>query len=416
MAQVGIREFDGKNIIKQAANNNKAPLKIKSLLYKAGDSFLKLEKKHPFLKKEKLIVKPDQLFGRRGKYGLVGLNLDWPEVKKWIKQKSQKPFLINKAKDRLQYFIIEPFVKHKKEFYLSIETKRDFDQINFSYQGGIEIEKNWDKVIQIKADLLKGLKNSDLEKALKKDRNFEALKNFIAFIYKIFIDFNFTFLEINPFTIKKGVVYPLDVVLKVDDAAFWENSEIYQNIEIPVPFGRKISKEEQKIIRLDKKTGASLKLIVLNPKGRVWTMVAGGGASVIYTDTISDLGFGKELANYGEYSGDPSTLETYQYAKTILELMLKEKSPQGKILIIGGGIANFTDVAATFTGIIMALEEFREKIKQNKIKIFVRRGGPNYKEGLKKMKKAGEDFKIPIQVYGPQTHMTEVVNLALKNL
>jgi len=33
-------------------------------------------------------------------------------------------------------------------------------------------------------------------------------------------------------------------------------------------------------------TGASLKLTILNPKGRIWTMVAGGGASVIYADTV----------------------------------------------------------------------------------------------------------------------------------
>jgi succinyl-CoA synthetase beta subunit len=33
-------------------------------------------------------------------------------------------------------------------------------------------------------------------------------------------------------------------------------------------------------------TGASLKLTILNPKGRIWTMVAGGGASVIYSDTV----------------------------------------------------------------------------------------------------------------------------------
>jgi succinyl-CoA synthetase beta subunit len=54
------------------------------------------------------------------------------------------------------------------------------------------------------------------------------------------------------------------------------------------------------------------------------------------------------LANYGEYSGAPSEQQTYEYAKTILSLMTKEKNPTGKILIIGGGIANFTNVAATF--------------------------------------------------------------------
>ena len=34
-------------------------------------------------------------------------------------------------------------------------------------------------------------------------------------------------------------------------------------------------------------TSASLKFTVLNPKGRTWTMVAGGGASVINADTVN---------------------------------------------------------------------------------------------------------------------------------
>ena len=40
--------------------------------------------------------------------------------------------------------------------------------------------------------------------------------------------------------------------------------------------------QEAYIADLDAKSGASLKLTVLNPHGRIWTMVAGGGASVIY--------------------------------------------------------------------------------------------------------------------------------------
>lgn len=45
--------------------------------------------------------------------------------------------------------------------------------------------------------------------------------------------------------------------------------------------------QEAYIAELDAKSGASLKLTVLNPKGRVWTMVAGGGASVIYRSVNS---------------------------------------------------------------------------------------------------------------------------------
>ena len=40
--------------------------------------------------------------------------------------------------------------------------------------------------------------------------------------------------------------------------------------------------QEAYIAGLDAKTGASLKLTILNHKGRIWTMVAGGGASVVY--------------------------------------------------------------------------------------------------------------------------------------
>lgn len=60
------------------------------------------------------------------------------------------------------------------------------------------------------------------------------------------------------------------------------------------------------------------------------------------------MGGAKDLANYGEYSGAPSEQQTYEYAKTILSLMTAEIHPDGKILIVGGGIANFTNVAATF--------------------------------------------------------------------
>lgn len=43
-----------------------------------------------------------------------------------------------------------------------------------------------------------------------------------------------------------------------------------------------LSLQEAYIADLDSKSGASLKLTILNPKGRIWTMVAGGGASVVY--------------------------------------------------------------------------------------------------------------------------------------
>merc|ERR1719310_1632223 len=164
---------------------------------------------------------------------------------------------------------------------------------------------------------------------------------------------------------------------------------------------------------MDAKTGASLKLTILNIHGNVWTMVAGGGASVVFADTVCDYGYGHELANYGEYSGAPSTEETYLYAKTLLSLMTRYKSDGEKYLLVGGGIANFTDVNATFTGLVKALGEYKEELLEHKVQIWVRRAGLNHIEGLKNIKTKVTAMGLPIRVYGPETPATLIVPMAL---
>ena len=173
----------------------------------------------------------------------------------------------------------------------------------------------------------------------------------------------------------------------------------------PAPFGREMTKEEAYVAELDAKTGASLKLTVLNPNGRIWTLVAGGGASVVYADAIASAGFADELANYGEYSGAPTEGQTYQYAKTVLDLLTRSQARGKKVLFIGGGIANFSDVAQTFKGVCKALREYASVLKSGEgVSIWVRRAGPNYQTGLKMIKSVGEELGFEMHVYGPETH------------
>lgn len=185
-------------------------------------------------------------------------------------------------------------------------------------------------------------------------------------------------------------------------------------MEFPAPFGREMSKEEAYIAELDAKTGASLKLTILNSVGRVWTLVAGGGASVVYADAIASAGFASELANYGEYSGAPTESQTFHYAKTVLDLMLRApQHPEGKVLFIGGGIANFTNVASTFKGVIKALREVAPLLVEHNVQIWVRRAGPNYQEGLKNIKNVANELGLNMHVYGPDMHVSGIVPLAL---
>jgi ATP-citrate lyase beta-subunit len=421
MAQRGIREYHAKKMLAQYLpeySDNKCILSDKVALVTPTQSLEKLADQTSWITSSKLVVKVDQLIGKRGKQGLILLNATFEQAKRWLKEKMETTFTIGNVQGTLTHFLIEPYMEHKIEYYVAIKDHKDGDYIYFSIAGGVDIEENWEKVLTINIPIGENIENIDLFKRLSKQikgEELERVESFIKALFKFYKECYFTFLELNPFTFTEdGSIIPLDTVARIDDtAAFWVAKK-WGDIEFPAPFGRIFTPEENFVKELDEKTGASLKLTVLNPKGRIWTLVAGGGASIIYTDTVVDLGFGKELANYGEYSGNPSTDETYEYAKTILDLMTREKNPKGKILIIGGGIANFTDVADTFKGIVKALKEYKEKLLENKVKIYLRRGGPNYQEGLRLMREVGKELGIPMEVHGPEMHMTRIVKMALE--
>ncbi|HCC47503.1 MAG TPA: ATPase [Elusimicrobia bacterium] len=418
MAQRGIREYEGKKILFDGLAKHIPSFKGKSekLALVTPDTDPKqLAKEHPWLLKEKLVAKPDQLFGKRGKHGLLCLNADWKTAWAWISERMNKTVTVGKTTGELNTFMIEPFTPHREdgeECYVAIRAYRDYDMVYLSNKGGIYVEEHWDMVKETQVPILSSIDEVILNLPELGERRAQV-EEFVKALYKVYSEGHFTYLEINPFTFNNGEIVPLDLVARVDDTAAFECTKVWGDLEFPSSFGQKHTKEEEFIRKIDEGTGASLKLTMLNPDGRVWNMVAGGGASVIYADTVCDLGHSKELANYGEYSGDPSAEDTYQYAKTILDLMTRKKDPRGKVLIIGGGIANFTDVAKTFKGIIKALTEYKQKLVEGKVKIYVRRGGPNYKEGLANMRRLGETLGVPIEVYGPETHMTAVVSMAL---
>lgn len=64
-------------------------------------------------------------------------------------------------------------------------------------------------------------------------------------------------------------------------------------------------------------------------------------------------------------------------------------------------------------GIVRALAEYQHKLLENRVSIFVRRGGPNYQEGLRVMREVGQKLGLNMHVFGPETHMTAIVGMAL---
>ncbi len=434
MAQRAIREYDGKALFAKHWNEyfDGFHYPFKSVLVTSGDELREKAKEHGFewLNQEPLVAKPDMLFGKRGKNDLVLFKVNKPgdvtleDAAKWIDEKqSHEVTLLSGEKGHLTHFIVEPFTPHSQdqEYYISATTVGEDDVLYMSAEGGMEVEEGWDeKVNEVHIPIT--MSDADMEKSIRAKvpadipaENREAFTSFAIQFFKFYRDMNFAYLEINPIVLVGNDAHILDLVARLDDTAGFLMRDKWGDIEFPTAFGMEDqSPEEKAIAEADSKSGASLKLTILNPQGRIWTMVAGGGASVVYADTIADMAGVEDLANYGEYSGGPTTGETEFYAETIFDLMTRYPDPRGKILIIGGAIANFTDVAKTFTGIINAMEKWADKLKEHQTKIYVRRGGPNYEKGLKDIKEAANRLGLDMEVYGPETHVTDIVRMALE--
>ncbi|KAK8193515.1 hypothetical protein HDK77DRAFT_194724 [Phyllosticta capitalensis] len=473
MSAKSILEADGKAILNYhltrapvikptplpASSTHNPPPRLASLHFPADkavkDVLDQAEVTYPWLLQagSKFVAKPDQLIKRRGKSGLLALNKTWPEARAWIEERAAKPVKVETVDGILRQFLVEPFVPHPSdtEYYININSVREGDWILFTHEGGVDVgdvDAKAEKLL-IPVDLTQYPSNEEIAATLLKKVPkgvHNVLVDFISRLYAVYVDCQFTYLEINPLVVipnadaTSAEVHFLDLAAKLDQTAEFEcgvkwaiarsatalglptlpssdgkvTIDAGPPMEFPAPFGREMSKEEAFISEMDAKTGASLKLTILNGQGRVWTLVAGGGASVVYADAIASAGFAGELANYGEYSGAPTETQTFQYARTVLDLMLRAPMhPDGKVLFIGGGIANFTNVASTFKGVIRALREVAPLLNEHKVQIWVRRAGPNYQEGLKNIKAVSVELGLDMHVYGPEMHVSGIVPLAL---
>lgn len=351
------------------------------------------------------VIKVDNGTKRRMKRGLVKIGVTLNEASEWIQERGTN-----------ENYVIEPITKIEKEIYVLIRPNELNNEMFINFEGGINADTPLKNAIRIILPL-----NCDYDCFMFK---FDGLSNIeqnlveeLFNIYSFFNKYCFTFLEVNPLVKKKDNSYtPLDFAILWDTTSQYLFNDEENKILTMDYFNQnniKINNEsnvEERISELDSRTGGSLKFNLINPTGSVWTLVAGGGASVAYTDAIINRGYFNELANYGEYSGDPQEELVYLYCIEIFNQMKKNNDIK-KTLFIGGGIANFTDVKKTFAGIIKAIEEKKEIFKN--IDIWIRRGGPNYEAGFKQLREVFNRLELVYHLFGPETPITDIVIKAL---
>ncbi|MEK6549689.1 MAG: ATP citrate lyase citrate-binding domain-containing protein, partial [Nitrospirota bacterium] len=367
------------------------------------DELKKLGDANEWLKQSKLVVKAHEAMGSRFKLGLVKIDLDLKGA-----QAAAKEMLGRQVGSiTVSQVIVSEMVPHKDEYYAAVKSTRDGAEVLMANCGGIEVESNWDRVKKLSLEVGDTPSAQALEK-LAKEAGFsgEVARKMAAFAGKLFSCFDSEdaqYLEVNPVVARQsdGELIALDAVTLLDGDAKFRHSD--WNFPFAAEFGRAYTKHEMDVMAVDSKIKGSVKFIEI-PGGDTAMLPAGGGASVYYSDAV--VARGGKLANYAEYSGDPPDWAVEVLTEKVCSL------PGIRNIIVGGAIANFTDVKKTFGGIIAGFRKAKADGKLKGVKIWVRRGGPREKEGLEAMKALREEG-FDIHVYDRHTPLTDIVDMAL---
>jgi succinyl-CoA synthetase beta subunit len=351
---------------------------------------------------KRYVVKVDEGIKKRMKKGLVAIDKNPQEVSEFVRDLEGKGYT---------NIIIEELVPHEstEEKYISLERTREGFQVFYSTTGGIDIEESG----FAKQTIIHTENETEETAVIEKELGVPQL--FISQIMGVMNKYHMSFLEINPFIIQNSNVIILDLAVEVDSAGYFFVEEAWTEKDYRSGDVKPKTEEEKAIELLASKSQASFKFVPLNHNGSIFMLLSGGGASIVLADEVANLGQGEQLANYGEYSGNPNEEETYLYTKSLLSYLLKS-STEKKVLIIAGGVANFTDIRKTFTGVIKAIDEKADELRAQGVKVFVRRGGPNQEEGLELMANFLKDKDLYGKVSGPDMVLTEIVREAIKEL
>jgi ATP-citrate lyase beta-subunit len=368
------------------------------------DELTKLGQVNDWLKKFKLVAKAHEALGSRFKLGLVKVDLDFKGAEAAAKEMIGRQV----GSITVSQVIVSEMIPHKEEYYCAVKSTREGSEILVANCGGIEVESNWDRVKRLTLDVGQNPTPEGLDK-LVKDAGFTGslAKKMVDFAGKMFVCFDnedAQYLEVNPVVVREsdGELVALDAVTLLDGDAKFRHPD--WNFAFAAEFGRAYSKNEMEVMAVDSKIKGSVKFIEI-PGGDTAMLPAGGGASVYYSDAV--VARGGKLANYAEYSGDPPDWAVEVLTDKVCSL------PGIRNIIVGGAIANFTDVKKTFGGIINGFRKAKSEGKLNGVRIWVRRGGPREKEGLDAMRALREEG-FDIHVFDRNTPLTDIVDKALQ--
>jgi succinyl-CoA synthetase beta subunit len=328
------------------------------------------------LRSERFVVKAQIHAGGRGKGGGVKLGSNPEEVRRIASEMLGMRLVTHQTGPEgkiVKKVLIEEASQIQRELYLGVVIDRAEEKVVImaSSEGGVEIEevahKNPEKILKEYVDPALGLFPFQCRKIAYflglNGKTANKAVNFISGLYKMFVENDCSFAEINPLVVTRdGEVLALDAKLNIDDNALFRHPDIEKLRD---------SDEEDPTELEAKKWGLSY--VKLN--GNIGCLVNGAGLAMATMDIIKY--YGSEPANFLDVGGGASTEQVTQAFKMIL----RDQNVKAVFVNIFGGIMKCDTIAS---GIMTAAREVGIKVP-----LVVRLEGTNVELGRKMLAESG---------------------------
>ncbi|MEM0064743.1 MAG: succinate--CoA ligase subunit beta [Metallosphaera sp.] len=171
----------------------------------------------------KVVVKAQLLEGGRGKRGLVRVTEDSFST------------ISDMMKEGISTFLIEEFVSHDREIYISAMMDRESGNpmIIISPNGGINIEESKD-VRTFVIPLDRTLMRYDVD-AMEKYVGYRGLTPIVQGLLKLLLEYDAELAEINPLAITERGALALDSKVILDDNALFRHEELLKELRREKP-------------------------------------------------------------------------------------------------------------------------------------------------------------------------------------
>ncbi|MFO1368412.1 MAG: ADP-forming succinate--CoA ligase subunit beta [Marinagarivorans sp.] len=322
------------------------------------------------------VVKAQVHAGGRGKAGGVKLVSTKAEIEEFASRwlgKNLVTYQTDAKGQPVSRILVESCTDIDKELYLGAVVDRSTRRIVFmaSTEGGVEIEKvaeeTPEKILKAVIDPLTGAQPYQArELGFKLGLNSEQIKQFTKIfigLAKMFQDFDFALLEINPLVItKQGNLHCLDGKINIDGNALFRQPKI-----------KTMHDPSQEDAREAHASAWELNYVAL--EGNIGCMVNGAGLAMGTMDIVKL--HGGQPANFLDVGGGA----TKERVVEAFKIILSDDNVKAVLINIFGGIVRCDMIAE---GVIGAVKEVGVKVP-----VVVRLEGNNAELGAKVLADSG---------------------------